>query len=382
VIVPTPSLRHDGWLDRAWYALERRAASESSFLGPLRRTLTLAKFSTGDYSQSWQPCARAAAGAIAGITTVDACVGEHGPDAGLFLAATLSVRQGVPWVADFRDPILMPFRGLGRRVYRVVARRLLRTASATVTVTPSWSGLDRELFDRPSFTVRNGFDPDELPPSTPRREDGRLIIAYTGQVLRPYQRLEIFLDGLRQFSLADPERGDRVRFVYAGPSADVVARLAAERHVTPMMDVRDRLPRERALELLRSADVALMIGMSPVIGVDWTSRGFLPGKTYEYIGAGLPILCAPSDDGDLERLLERAGAATFTDTPEDVKRALDTLLTLRSSSPAEWARFTRRDGVECFSRRESARRLAEILDAVVEGRAAELEADRRTHAEL
>ena len=61
-VVATPSLPHDGVLDRAW-----RATRSSVLPGAViaRKALTFARFFSGDYSRSWQPCARDAARLIA-----------------------------------------------------------------------------------------------------------------------------------------------------------------------------------------------------------------------------------------------------------------------------------------------------------------------------
>src|SRR5262249_44392309 len=136
-IVATPSLRHDGWLDRGWH-LSERSARRFRPLVPVRKMLTAAKLFTGDYSQAWQPMARAVAARLAQRHPISACIGEHSPDAGLFLARSFSQRARVPWIADFRDPILQPFGRLGRRLHAPVARWLTRTACATVAVNGAW----------------------------------------------------------------------------------------------------------------------------------------------------------------------------------------------------------------------------------------------------
>jgi hypothetical protein len=112
IVVPTPSFPSHGLVDGLW-----RAAAPRGRAGSLaRKALTVAKFPQGDYSYPWQPVARAVARAIANEVPIDACVGEHSPDAGLFLAKWYSRRFGVPWVADFRDPILQPLTPLARKV--------------------------------------------------------------------------------------------------------------------------------------------------------------------------------------------------------------------------------------------------------------------------
>src|SRR5581483_9749703 len=141
VVIPLRPLPWDGMLDRAWRRVQTSNGGAGMLRRSVRKALTMAKFATGDYSQAWQPVARRAADVVARSAQVDACVGEHTPDAGLFLGRWFSARYDVPWVADFRDPILRPFSPAARRIYRPIARRLVSTAARTIAVTPYWSQL-------------------------------------------------------------------------------------------------------------------------------------------------------------------------------------------------------------------------------------------------
>lgn len=362
----TPSLATSGVLDAAWVRLAGNG-SRNGARRWLARGLSFLLWSDGDYSRSWQPCARLAAREIQRRLRVDVALGEHGPDAGLHLARWFSRRYGVPWVADFRDPIVMPFRRMVRRLYERRAQRWLGTAAATVNVTPGWTCLDRTLFGRPAFTVRNGCEPAEYVLARRSREPGPLRVTYTGQVFHPLQRMDVFLAGLRRFYDAGSTHRQAVEFVYAGPHAELMRALAMRTGATSGLHFSERVPRAEALALQQRADVALVVGLTADPTLDWSHSGFLPGKVYEYLGAELPILCAPSDHADLHALLEQAGGVTFADTPEDVAGALAQFVERASASPDGGLPPVRRD-VWPYSRRESARRLAALLDAVAAGR--------------
>lgn len=362
----TPSLASSSVLDAAWVRLTGNGSGNGARRW-LARGLSFLLWSNGDYSRSWQPCARLAAREIQRRLRVDVALGEHGPDAGLHLARWFSRRYGVPWIADFRDPVVMPFRRMARRLYERRAQRWLATAAATVNVTPGWTRLDRTLFGRPAFTVRNGFEPDEYVAARRRREPGPLRVTYTGQVFHPLQRMDVFLAGLRRFQDVGRARRHAVEFVYAGPHAELMRALAIRTGVTSGLYLSERVARAEALALQQRADIALVVGLTADPTLDWSLSGFLPGKVYEYLGAGLPVLCAPSDHADLHALLEQAGGVTFADTPEDVAGALAQFVERAFASPDGGLPPVRRD-VRPYSRRESARRLAALLDAVAAGR--------------
>jgi glycosyltransferase involved in cell wall biosynthesis len=319
VVIPTPSLKWDGWLDRCWRAMRSKHHRTNSAMAFGQKFFTMAKFLTGDYSQSWQPCARIAAEVIADEMNVDACLAEHSPDAGLFLARWFSGKYNVPWLADFRDPILQPLSPFARRLYAPVARRFLDTAVCTVNVNHVWAQLDHKLLRRPSLSIPNGFDPEEfVSPREDVRHD-RFTIAYTGNIISS-QRLEIFLEGLALLRQAGDSKDFRsIHFVYRGGASREVTRLAVEAGVGEIVDAGAHIERSQALALLRRADALLLLSIAnPEREDTFLSKGLYPAKTFEYFGARRPILCVPGDQGLLDALIQETRTGLILHSPREV----------------------------------------------------------------
>lgn len=355
VVVPTPSLPSYGLVDGMW-----RAAVRGGRVGSLaRKALTVAKFPQGDYSYPWQPVARAVASAVATEVAIDACVGEHSPDAGLFLAKWYSSQFGAPWVADFRDPILQPLTPLARNVYRPIARRLVSTASCTVNVSEAWAEMDRALFEKPAHTIPNGFDADEFaadeaPPTGPFQ------IAYMGRV-DAMQRMDLFLKGLGLARATVEDRFD-VSFVYRGYGATTVARIAAQEGVADLVDAGGHVERRQALGFMRSANMLLLLSIHTDDA--YFARGFYPAKTFEYFGARRPILCVPGDGGVLDALLDETRTGVVCETPEAVARYLVAAYEMwRGQGAVPYDADA--GSVSRFTRRNQAGRLASVLDSIV-----------------
>jgi len=378
LLVPTPSLASDGLLDAAWMRVQAREGRAARLLA--RKTLTAAKLAAGGYSQSWQPCARWAAEEVARGSEIHACVGEHGPDAGLFLGRWFSRAHGVPWVADFRDPILRPFEPWRRRLYRPLARRLVSTASHVVNVTPPWTAADRELFGLPGTCIPNGFDPDEFAPAEIRPPEERFAVSYVGNLV-PEQPIELFVEAWADFvrGLPAPER-DRVVLVYRGLALDRVQRAVEATGLDRGIDLGGRVGRGRTLELMqRSHLLVLFSAASRDPSKPELAQGLYPGKVFEYFGAQRPILCVPGDDGILDALL----AETRTGAIRSSRAAVAAYLA------QAFAEFRERGAlgyapddtaVARYERRPLAGVLAAVLDEVVagaSGRAAAAAATRR-----
>jgi glycosyltransferase involved in cell wall biosynthesis len=368
VIVPTPSLRWDGALDRAWRAVQPRPGRSALARDAVRKALTTAKLATGDYSQAWQPCAREAAIAIQRETRVDAVIGEHSPDAGLFLARWFSDRFGTPWVADFRDAVLQPLRPALRRIYRPIVRRLVGTASATVNVTPYWTELDRELFGLPAVTIPNGFDEEEFDDPLGPAADERFTVAFTGRMW-PEMQLPTFLSGLARLRdmLGDGEFRE-LRFLYRGTHDEEVRRWATDAGVAEVLDSAPHIERRESLAMLRRAHVLLLLSIPDAAGQElYLRRGVYPGKTFEYFGARRPILCVPGDGAQLDELIARTRTGVSRRTPAEIADWLrDAHLAWKAGRELRYAPVEHE--VARYTRRALTGELARLLDRVAGAR--------------
>ena len=363
VIIPTPSLQSDGTIDRLWWAMQSDRKHPVRRLA--RRPLTAAKFFSGDYSQSWQPCARAAAEAIAEDVKIDLCIGEHSPDAGLFLARWFSENYNVPWLADFRDPILQPIERSARPVYKRIARRLLATATCTIQVNPVWAEMDERLWGIPSHAIPNGFDPEEFAGPNEDQKNEKFTIAYAGNIIRS-QRMETFLEGLALLS-QDLSAEDRRHLVfrYRGSTHEQVTASSAKLGIADLVESEGRVERSCALTLMKQADLLLLLSINNPENEDvYFRHGYYPAKTFEYFGARRPIICVPGDGGLLDALIRETRTGVILRSARDTADYLRSLL-------QEWkqgrgpAYQPNEDRVSRFSRRYLAGMLATVLDQTI-----------------
>lgn len=370
IIIATPSWASDGLLDSCWRRLLPTDGRPVSRLrSALRKPLTVAKFVTGDYSQPWQPFARRAAEGVTNQLRVDVVLGEHGPDAGLWLARWFSSRYHVPWVVDFRDPILQPLRPFARRLYAPWARQFVRSAAATINVTPVWTALDEQELRRPAICIPNGFDPEEFDPAPPLPENQKFTIVYAGNIIRE-QRLEPFLDGLKCLrALVNPSQFSKVRFVYRGAAEAHVIALAADRGVGDVVDAAGYIPRPAAIGLLQRADLLLLLSIADSAARDrYLSRGLYPAKVFEYFGAARPILCVPGDNGLLDALIRDTRTGMICRTPTAVAEYLSAKLReWEAGHPHPYS--PDRSAITRFTRRNESLKLASVLDRVTSAEA-------------
>ena len=170
-------------------------------------------------------------------------------------------------------------------------------------------------------------------------------------------RSHIFLvQAVDRLLAEEPELTDVIEVHLAGVLSPL-DREIAER--TSYCRLHGYLSHDESVALLRSSQL-LFLPMHDL--PQGTRAGLVPGKTYEYLGAGRPILAAVPD-GDARDILAAAGNATIC-RPADVdalsRGIRDQIDKWRSGTQRSAAQ---RDVVARFERRRLTEQLADVLAA-------------------
>lgn len=285
--------------------------------------------------QSARAHIRANPGAQVTILSTSPPLGSH--LAGWQLARDL----GLKWIADFRDPLayLGSNEQIGRLrkgVYGWLERFLLQKADVVIANTDSALARWQEKFPFLGNRARliwNGFDPEgrirplSIPPRTYK------VLSHVGALYNGRNATPI----LESFS----------RLMVAGrlPAGSVLVKLigpvAAGSLLTPEVVLRaktqgwlelvtEQIPQREAGQIAQTSDGLLLIQPQ--------SRVQIPGKLFEYLQIGRPILAFVQPDSPSERLLEQSGVPYRCvypgSTPEAIDDAVAKFLNLPSTAVA------------------------------------------------
>ncbi len=318
----------------------------------------------------WLPFARRAAMDVA--RHADAIFSTSSPATAHLAARAVARRRSIPWIADYRDLWTRshyPF--YDSRLRSAIDRRLeggvLRDADAVTTVSAPWRDDLARRQARPErfFVVPNGYDPEDfagLPEPGARRNPPTaaepFVLMYAGLFYGRRQDPRPLFEALvRLFDDGVVARDAfRVR-IYGAPDPYVLG-LAGELGLGEVVESMGFRPHAETLAAQRGADALWLI-----VRDDPRSIGHIPGKVFEYLGAGRPILAQAPADGEVARLVRRSGAGVVA--PASDPDALDQALRRLCAGEIEGASSEAR--LE-HSRKRSAERVARILDALVEGR--------------
>jgi glycosyltransferase involved in cell wall biosynthesis len=349
--------------------------------GWLRRTV-LEALNLPDIVTGWILPAVVAGRALVRRSDI-ACLFSSGPAWSSHLAALgLARLTGLPWVAHFRDPwsqgSVSRDSQWAQRANARLERAVVERAATVICVTDRHTDLLRRHYascDPGKFvTVPNGFDGAEWEEA---EQDagaagagasvGQFVITYAGALYVGRSPL-LVLEALRRLSQTRDLALDRVRFdivVNDGmrqlPDGRDIMDVAREMGLGGSVQVLGPLPRRDTLKRLLASNLLLLLGHNFTMQV--------PGKLYEYLRTGRPILAlAPA--GAQTDLLRATGGAWIVE-PDDAVGVVEAVRDAYrrwqtgQSGPQADVRL-----VSEFDRRVLVGRVAAELDAVV-SRAAE-----------
>lgn len=227
---------------------------------------------------------------------------------------------------EVRDPFspnaTYPWSELKRKLYSKLERTLWRYPDKAIFLT---SEIERiylgtfgahQRWTRHHRVVTNGFDPSEYPTIQQEAHSNRLQMTYIGSFYDSRHPLA-FLEALKSFleMSTDIPRAD-VRFFGAVHGESLKARVSALCQKAPLREVvhwAGEVSHSDAIRAMRSADVNLLITHES------GSEYAIPGKIFEYMGTGKPIL-ALTHDPLVIRMMKEGALGWICQTPDELRQ--------------------------------------------------------------
>jgi glycosyltransferase involved in cell wall biosynthesis len=290
------------------------------------------------------------------------------------IGATLAKKSGLPWIADFRDPMAQdgyPSDPRAWRAYREIEEHALRQARLAVFTTPGCAELYRERYpDIPgekSVVIENGYDEetfaraeaDQRASSAPASAmSERFVLLHSGVVYPDERDPRPLFEALgrlkRDNVLSSSNFCLRLRASAYDP---MLADLAATHGIVDLVSLEPAIPYHAALQEMLAVDGLLILQAS-------NCNQQIPAKLYEYVRAKRPVLALTDSIGDTAATLRSAGLTSIA--------RLDDAATIAVAVAAfiERVRAGREtiatpDAIAASSREGRARTFAGLLDRTI-----------------
>lgn len=279
------------------------------------------------------------------------------------IGRALQRRSGLPWIAGFRDPwtgfLTTPKRWfLPAAIDRYLEFSVFRHADA---VECAWKGIAadalRKYSDLPPekfHYVPNGFDSNDFPTIRAERNDV-FTFTYTGSMYG--RRNPALLFSAIEYLLSNAKiTADDFRIRFIGRFGDEVKEMFEKASFRGSIEIIPYLPHEESVKALMSSDALLLI-----VDEAKESAEIVPGKVFEYIGVKKPILAIAPIDGAVAEILRETGSGTAVEQGDMENCARIFIEFVRNSMDFS----PKTEAIQGYERRESAKKLADILNEAV-----------------
>ncbi len=288
------------------------------------------------------------------------------------IARSLKRKTGLPWIAGFRDPwtgfITTPERwAIPARIDRMLEHAVFKEAEA---VEVAWLGITKDALGKyPSLPpakfhhLPNGFDSADFPAvDGAERSDRRFTVTYTGSM---YGRRnpDAFLKAVEGLALRKEIDPKNIRLRFIGRFGEEVMEMFRNSDLRDSIEIVGYMAHSESIRQLLLSDAVLL-----VVDECDESEEVVPGKVYEYIGSGRPVIAVAPERGAIYELIRetRGGYVAHQSNIPGIARAFLALyndhITSHSSLHPD------REAIERYERRNVTGRLAGLLNTVVAGR--------------
>lgn len=291
---------------------------------------------------------------------VDVIVSTGPPHSMHLIALQLKRELGVKWVADFRDPWTnidfyqeLMLSTWADAKHKNLEQQVLKNADQVLTIGYTMTEEMKELGAINALTLTNGFDEDDFLHGN-FTLDEEFSISHIG-TFSPSRDQRVFWKALSELKVEDAAFAKKLRIRTVGT---VDHRVAASIEEFGLAENWERISYVSHSELLKyqrcSRILLVSINNSP------NAKGILPGKFFEYLASGRPILAIGPIHSDIGKVLEMTKAGVIVER-DDLKGMRKQVLELFQS---ELNMNSNSDGVSKFSRRGLTRQLSEILNNI------------------
>lgn len=283
------------------------------------------------------------------------------------IALTVHRLTGLPWVADFRDPMIQeaqPEPGIIRNAYQWIEKKTIQQASAAVFVSNSTLTHYARNFHGKSSKywqlVENGFDEDLFQqgnlvgePSSCEQKGGLIKIVHSGILYSKGRNPFAFFKAIASYL---QKGGAPIEVTLRGAGLEIdIEKWIASFDLKETVKVQPGISYIDAIKEMINADALLLFQ-----GAEYNKQ--IPAKAYEYIRAGHPILALTDKCGETASLLKDWDGVYISDinTPEDIENALVRLVDhiQTGKKPSREPKMVSR-----LSRKAGALKLSKIFDS-------------------
>lgn len=218
------------------------------------------------------------------------------------------------WIADLRDPWsewdlldTLSLTSLARRRHRYLEKQVLTIADRVITIAPYHVNRFEILGDRKVDLITNGFDEDDFKGIVEVRTE-KFTIRHIG-VVDELRDPRPAMEAIKELFQSDSELSNFIIVEFIGKvNSSFKSYVQNDQQLSSITRFIDQVPHDQLLALFGSTDLQLLVLAHTSI-----APGNLPGKFFEYLASGKPIVGIGPVHGDAAQVLQQTHAGVIKD---------------------------------------------------------------------
>ncbi len=239
---------------------------------------------------------------------VDAIFTDGPPHTNTVIGCRLSKKTGIPWLMDFQDPWtqvdyykMLKIGKIADKIHRKLEQEAFRTAAKTTIVSPTWRKDLESIGAKNVDVIYWGYDEDDFINLNPV-PDEKFTIIHAGQL--GFDRFpKTFIDVLSDMIITDKKFAEDLSIKFLGTVDYDISKYIIEKGLEKNYLPPQIVPRPQALQQTFNSHLLLL-----PLNIAENSKGRIPGKLFENLRSGRPILCLGPTDSDVANIIETSNA--------------------------------------------------------------------------
>jgi glycosyltransferase involved in cell wall biosynthesis len=260
-----------------------------------------------DCTWNWWMSASQAALRVARRENVELIYSTGGPASAHMAAYLVAKKTGIPWVAEFQDPIAGSLPGASRfkvQCYADLERRVAESADAVIFMTEAAlvAADKRTSLHSRGYCIQPGAYEGRVTLNSGKTD--KFVIGHFG-ALSGGRDIQPVLDAISEVVESIPSAKDDFRLLLMGDLGGGQQSAIRSFRYGDMIDARAKSRREESLKVMSECTMLLLLQDSASV-----SSETIPSKAYEYMLTGLPIAGLIYRNPELGGMLVKQGHMT------------------------------------------------------------------------
>ena len=235
---------------------------------------------------------------------VDAILTDGPPHTNTVIGLQLSKKFNIPWLADFQDPwTQVDYYNklyIGKRAdrkQRALEQEVFKTAKKITIASPTWKRELESIGAKNVDVIYYGFDEPEF--ANFQSDESEKFTFFHGGLLGEDRNPTSFLSALNQLLIEYPQLKSTIKLKLAGEVDHAVRESIRMNDLDGLTEYMGMIPRQQVLNEYAEASMLLL-----PINKAANAKGRIPGKLFEMLRTGKPILVFGPKDGDVKQIVE------------------------------------------------------------------------------